>query len=329
VAHLANNRDVFFHIISLRALIDTVLFTISVLLFSVFLPRHGVCAAISDDASFYGMSRKEISDAVLIIHKDYPRLSDRVIYVSARFLGTPYHLGPLGEGAKARFDKKPRITFKAVDCTTLVEETMALSLSGDFADATRLLDKIRYDRGHVSYLTRNHFPSADWIPNNIAAGFLKDITAQIAGPKLKTASKLISKRRWYAQKTATDLDISGKISQKERETLLKSLRSLGKNIPDQKVAIAYLPIQYLPEALGRIPSGTIANLVREDQADKSVLISHQVFIIKKDGVAYVRHAAWNKSVKDVPALMYFYRYFNSNWKLLGLNFLQVVDSRHH
>lgn len=282
---------------------------------------HG---AVLNDKPFYEMSQKEIARTILETHKAYPRLSDRIVEISALFLGTPYRLGPLGEGAHGVFDKNPLISFKAVDCTTFVEETMALSLAQNFEQVPGILNRIRYKNGKVSYQTRNHFPSADWIPNNIAAGFLKDITAQVAGKNIKTAVKVISKRIWYAEKKAMDLQNLTPMSAAKQVKLLENLRRLGEKMPDQKVAVPYVPIEDLPAVLNRIPSGTIANLVRADKPSMPVLISHQVFIVDKGGVAYVRHAAWNQFVQDVPALDYFQRYLHSDWKLLGLNLLQIT-----
>ena len=296
---------------------------------ALFIPLIFLCwdctAQSALDKSFDRMNNREINQTISEIHKNYPRVSQRIVEISAHFLGIPYRLGPLGEGSRGEFDRKPLISFSAVDCTTFVEETMALSLARDLNEAKEILKHIRYKGGVVSYQTRNHFPSVDWIPNNIAAGFIKDITARIAGPDIEVASKWISKEKWYREKKISDITGFPKMSPEEKENLLQALRGLGESMPDEEAQIPYLPIRDFEERLAQIPSGTIANLVRADRLDKPVLISHQVFIIQKGGETYIRHAAFDSVVKDVPALEYFSRYESSKWPLLGINLDEVVD----
>lgn len=92
-------------------------------------------------------------------------------------------------------------------------------------------------------------------------------------------------------------------------------------MPDERAEIKYLPMSEINRLLPKIPSGSIANLIRANMHDKPTLVSHQVFIIDKNGEKIVRHAAQGRSVEDVPALEYFSRYANSKWPLLGLNIL--------
>src|SRR5262249_12310126 len=122
----------------------------------------------------------------------------RVGLVSERFLGTPYRQGPLGEGPDGGFDRKPLISFQEADCTTFIEHVMAMAIEGDRRRAKATLQKIRYKNGEVRYESRNHFPELDWIPNNISAGYLRDITREVAGDKARSVSRTVSKSRWYA-----------------------------------------------------------------------------------------------------------------------------------
>lgn len=271
---------------------------------------------------FHQMDETEIAAALGDIHASTPSLSGRVAAVSERFLGTPYVPGPLGEGASGEFDRDPLADFKSVDCTTMVEQTLALALEPDLSRAIGILQRIRYKDGKISNRTRNHFPIADWIPNNVAAGYLADITRLVAGGKTGSASKRISKRSWYAAKKLEDLKGFDQEPPGDRIGRLERFRALGARSQDRRFAIEYLPIEELPGLAGAIPSGTVANLVREDRADVPVLVSHQVLIIDRGGSRFVRHAAAGRNVEDVPLLEYFYRYFNSRWKLLGLNLLE-------
>ena len=143
------------------------------------------------------------------------------------FLGTPYRLGPLGEASARISTGTPLFSFKEADCTTFIEQVMALSIKRRLPDALDALTAIRYQGGRVGYLTRNHFPEVDWIPNNKAAGFLEDITREIAGEKTGEAGKIISKRRWYDSKTIDDLAGFSGLAPKEKESRLKRLRAAG------------------------------------------------------------------------------------------------------
>jgi hypothetical protein len=135
----------------------------------------------------------------------------------------------------------------------------------------------------------------------------------------------ISKAQWYAQKTEKDLFGFDGASPQERAELVRRWRDLGKQFPDQKVSLDYLPIENLQEFLDRIPSGTILNLVRDPETRglAPVLISHQMFLIDTPSGRVVRNAAYGEYVKDVPVLEYFAKYAHSHWKLLGLNLNEI------
>lgn len=275
---------------------------------------------------FRDLDEKHLARELKRIHKKNPGLQARVEAVSERFLGTAYKLGPLGEGFDGEFDRDPLWRFDQADCTTFVEEVMALSLNPDLDDALKnTLRKIRYRDGKIGYAARNHFTEADWVPRNIWAGYLRDITRQVAGEKTIEVAKVVDKRRWYLEKSTADIE--GRFSESERRKALPKLQALGEGLEPQRAALDVLPMDQLPDALDRIPSGTIANLVREPLPEKETMVSHQVFIVKKDGKAFVRHAAFGKQVMDAPALEYFYKYYNSRWRLVGLNLQALRDPK--
>ncbi len=245
-------------------------------------------------------------------------LRQRIEAVSQLFLGTAYKPSPLGEGPEGVFDRDPLIRLDAFDCTTFVETVMALSLESDLDSGMRILQKIRYKDGKISYLTRNHFTELDWLPNNIKAGFLRDITTEITGQNAVEVSKTISKRKWYLRKSLASFH--GRFSEDEKHCLLPALQALGEQFPDQRATLAVLPIHDLPRIIGRIPSGAIVNLVRADQADKPTIVSHQALLIKKNDKWYVRHASSaGRAVEDDPVFDALSEYGDSSWPLIGLN----------
>ncbi len=174
-------------------------------------------------------------------------MPQRVEAISALFLGVPYKLGPLGEGPDGEFDRDPLIRFDAFDCTTFVETVMALALDSDLDFAARTLQKIRYKDGQIGYATRNHFIELDWVPNNVRAGYLHDITSDVAGRNAVKVHKTISKRRWYRRKSLASLE--GAFTKYEKQRLLFKLRHLGSRLPDERATLTVLPLKALPPRL--------------------------------------------------------------------------------
>jgi hypothetical protein len=268
------------------------------------------------------LSNAHIQDELARIHREGAPLPQRVEAVSQLFLGVPYKLGPLGEGPNGEFDRDPLIRFDAFDCTTFVETVMALALESDLDTATRTLQKIRYKDGQIGYPTRNHFIELDWVPNNVRAGYVRDITAAVAGKKAVTIRKTVSKRRWYQRKSLASLE--GAFNVNERKSQLLELRRLGKPFPDQRATLTVLPLKSLPLALASIPSGTIANLVHADKRYLDTVVSHQVLLIKKSDGWYVRHAASDKAVEDDP-IGILAKNSDPSWPLIGLNLVVPRD----
>ena len=293
-------------------------------LFCLGLAASSWAAAPQAEPRFKDLSEPEISQSLRAIHKAHPTWPDRFEAVSAAFLGIPYRLGPMGEGPQGEFDRSPTYSFQQLDCTTYVEEAMALSLESDLDQAKALLQKIRYQDGKVSYETRNHFPEVDWRNNNEAAGFLKDITREVAGDRTTVMPKRISKRAWYASRTLNDVKGFSDLPKQELEAKLKRLQELGAQFQDEVSAIAYVPLAALPQALDRIPSATVVNLVREDRPDQPVAITHQLLIVVKDGKRFVRHASYGKEVEEQPADRFFSRYDRASWRVVGVNLEQIL-----
>ena len=79
--------------------------------------------AAAEVAGFEAPTAKSVQARMATAKAD-STLLDRLIYLSDPFVGAPYVVSPLGEGAGE--DTDPRIRFDAFDCTTFVETTMAL-----------------------------------------------------------------------------------------------------------------------------------------------------------------------------------------------------------
>ena len=275
---------------------------------------------------FVAMDDAEIARELRRVHAAQRPFAGRVDAGSERFLGIPYKLEALGEGDAGEFDRDPLMSLRALDCTTFVEEAMALTLEPDLAKAKELLQKIRYNDGRVAFESRNHFTEADWIPNNVRAGFLADVTARVGGDRTRWVEKKISKRDWYVTRSSSDLSGFGDEAPGRIEARVARWRALADKVPDETVRLPYVPLEALADVAANIPTGTIGNVIRESRDDKPTIVSHQFLILQRPGGPIMRHAAFGRQVMDVGLLDYFSRFKDSKWRVLGVN-LDAVQGR--
>ena len=107
-------------------------------------------------------------------HKDKQNL---VLFFARKFLGVPYVASTLENNA----DERLVINLRQLDCTTFVENVLALTLCTQngkttFADFCDQLRKIRYRNGKVGYPTRLHYFS-EWISDNARMGYVEETQA--------------------------------------------------------------------------------------------------------------------------------------------------------
>ena len=113
-------------------------------------------------------------------------ISDVVIEIGKSFIGTEY----LAKGLEVDGDEQLVINLTGLDCTTLVENVIALSRcvkSGTttFDDYLAELQFIRYRDGIVDgYPSRLHYFS-DWITDNVAKGVIIDETMKLGGEQFQ------------------------------------------------------------------------------------------------------------------------------------------------
>ncbi len=94
------------------------------------------------------------------------KYEERLRYFSRAFLGTPYSLGPTGEGRYGAIEAAPIVDLNRFDCVTYIESSVGLALSREAADLLPAVLSIRYHGDTVSYATRNHFFVGDWLGND-------------------------------------------------------------------------------------------------------------------------------------------------------------------
>ncbi len=113
-------------------------------------------------------------------------ISDVFIEMSESFIGTDY----LAHSLETDGDEQLVVKLNGLDCTTLVEYSLALSrcikkdtISSD--DFLEELQRIRYRDGVINgYPSRLHYFS-DWINNNVSKGVIVDETLQMSGDPIK------------------------------------------------------------------------------------------------------------------------------------------------
>lgn len=236
-------------------------------------------------------------------------INERLLAVTAPFLDAPYVLSPLGEGKDGDgVDVDPRLRLDAFDCTTFVETALALAYARDFGDVQPLLDELRY-QGPVGYAARRHFPEAEWIPQLVAAGLLKDVTRAVGGASVVREEKVLNPAVWNRAK-------------KPGLPTLDDAR-----IPSGTFGLDVWPLAEAMKNPDRIPAGTVLHLVRVDFASVPVRVSHQGLVLEKDGKKFLRHAAdrMHHRVVDEPLDRFFQRMSQyGKWPVSGVHLTQIV-----
>jgi hypothetical protein len=298
----------------------------------------------SYQSSFYGVieSNQQADSSSIVLTPE-----ERIEVLSKVFMGAPYAGGTLGEGEQGQYDKDPLVRFGEFDCTTYVETILAGAMSSSVDDFMPNLMNLRYKNGDVTFTSRNHFPSLDWIPNN--QDKLEDITRSVAQSALMTATTTIDKTSWYQKMEKKNLHCDDDLSA-YCDALLAQLHKEGDAFSPEIATIDYVSLTGLYSVvdgidgddidistkgketnlslLDRIPSGSVITMVRPDWALKkwtgtNMNVSHQGFAIRKDGQLFLRHASvLYQKVIDEDFVDYFSRYSTAS-SLKGFN-VQVL-----
>lgn len=247
-------------------------------------------------------------------------IDQRIDYFSHALLDKPYVDGALGEGPQGEFNQLPLYRFDAFDCQTFVETVMALSVAQNAPDFEKKINDIRYANGTIRFINRNHFPSADWLPNNQRNGFIQDITQAVAGSK-NTAIKttFINKQNWYAHLTMQQIHLRG-LTPAQAETKLQALHAQGHLVKNTDASIDYIPrtaffIDGKPNTalLARIPNGAIVLIVKQSSSapviGTDLNVTHMGFAIWKNNTLYFRAASSVlQRTTDIPLTDYLTRW---------------------
>jgi hypothetical protein len=258
-----------------------------------------LCLVFVSLDSFAEFQFSDQAASQLIFSNQERSLQQRVELASAALLGAAYQAGALGEGLSGEYDRNPLYRFDRFDCETYVDTVFALALTTNFFDFKKKLNQIRYKQANVDFFQRNHFPSADWIPNNKKNGIIQELTYRIAGQKTKIATSLIRRRSWYQHLTIDRIQIPY-LSPLEKKIYLDELRKRGEKLfGSERVSIAYIPLSEVlqnTQLRKRIPTASLIFLVGKDDYLTSRIgtqmnVLHMGFAIWDNGQLYLRMAS--------------------------------------
>lgn len=171
------------------------------------------------------------------------------------------------------------------------------------------LSAIRYQQQPISFLTRNHFISSDWIINNTHKGYIKNANNPIAPHQVSYIQATINKQHWL-QQTAHKRIFLLHASLLKKQHALTQLQLAAKTMQNKRVNFTYLSLKTLftnnGAILKRIPNAAIIFIVKpRHQFGSDIVVSHMGFAIWKKGVLYFRNASrLQQKVIDQPLAEY-------------------------
>lgn len=236
------------------------------------------------------------------------RLNERLSRISEGFLGTPYRFSPLGEGAGATVDSDPLMSFVEADCLTFVEQAVAFAVSDKYGEAQSHLNRMRYVDGVPKYEWRNHFMTAQWLPNNERAGYFRDITGEVGGAHTVTMREDLTAPKWR---------------QRRRDFAVALAES---DVPFGNYERQMIPLAKVADVMEKIPDWSVVWFIRSELRQIPSRFAHLGFVYRRDGQLWMRHAAKSvhHRVVDVP----FPRYLASmrrqtKWPVEGIALMEV------
>lgn len=199
--------------------------------------------------------------------------NELIVEIGKSFLETPYVSATLENGA----DEKMVVNLRELDCTTFVENVLALSLvvksgKGNFESFVSELQKIRYRNGiRKGYPSRLHYFS-EWINNNQQKG--------IVNGSINRNGQKIDKSINYMSLHPVDYPVL-----KEHSELIPQIAMQEKEL--SKLEFWYFPKSDFANLYRNLKHGDIIALTSNiDGVD----VNHVGIIIKRGNEFYLLHA---------------------------------------
>ena len=223
------------------------------------------------------------------------------------FLGTPYGAGTLDtkrvEGLV--------INLKKLDCTTFVEDVVALawviaSRERTFETFRSLLRKIRYRQGRLQgYCSRLHYFS-DWIRDNQKKGIIRDVTEEIGGRPLRKAVNFMT----------THPDLYPRL---RNGANLRRMKSVERRISRRSLFV--ISKKALRRLEDRLRSGDLIAITTNTEG---LDVSHVGLAVRVKGRVHLLHAS-SKEGKVVVSRNTLYRYLMQSRARTGMMVARVCD----
>ena len=262
-------------------------------------------------------------------------LALRIERLSATLLGRAYRLDPLGEGPGAAIDPDPLWSLDFFDCLSLVETVLALARSLTAAQFISELQSLRYRGGEPQFGARNHFMEADWLPQNLARGVLRDVTGSLPAPQVLAAG-VVTRRQWL-EKLSTNPLQSRNGQLRQSAAAQTELRLLAAQAPESEtVSLSYARLRELAATelaitVAAIPHAAVLLIVRPNTSlfgpvGAVTQISHLGFVMQKPGATVFRHASSSRrrgGVIDVPLAAYLGQMQRTH-SFSGIKVLQLI-----
>lgn len=242
--------------------------------------------------------------------------TDLTLFFAEQFIGVPYVASTL----EVNPDEELVVNLRQLDCTTLVENVVALTLTvreehPTFVSFCRNLEKIRYSGGQLNgYSSRNHYFS-EWIASNESQGVVKEIK----GEKGKGYRPFIAVQRLRLDYMSTHPDAYPML--KGRAGEISRIRRNEQKLAN--VSVRYIPLSLLDkgkDVLGTIHDGDILAIVTRK---KGLDTSHLGFAVWQKGHLHLLNAS-SIHKKVVLEPMTLSEYMKKHPSQLGVRVVRVI-----
>lgn len=267
----------------------------------IFIAFQLSCTGVNAESKqLYEMTNHEIDSLLTKVSHGKLTISDRISFYSEKFLGTVYNFNCVGDGPYALIESLPLVNFQETNCMAFCEHVLALSISDSWEIFFNNLQQIRYKDGIIGMRTRNHYTMADWLPEN--SWILEDISRKIGGDYTKSATRIISHRKFFANKG------------------IKDMRYV---LPDREITIEYVPLKYIAESEKNIKPGDILALIYANKTN--IFSAHMLIVAEKNGKLFIRESSKSRTTTFETPYKEWVKKVEDSKIYAGLSFMRVRE----
>ncbi len=223
--------------------------------------------AIGFDASFEA-GFQHIST---LLNQQNADSANPILRAAFLFMDTAY----VGKTLEVGNDSLPVLNLRQLDCLTFVENALALEASDGNRDSfIQNIVQLRYKNSNPQgYTSRLHYFSA-WMMDNIAKGWVKDVTCEMGGTPIQFHTYFMSENPQYYPQLKAD---SG---------LIAGIRAMEAEIQAQ--TFCYVPKQQVASVENLIKDGDVLGITTNI---KGLDFAHNGFAVHKNNRLYMLHAS--------------------------------------